>query len=130
MSTQPFHKHDDRDDLLALASDVTASPASPWSSTTARDVARTLVGVAAWVSSKVGVDGMQERMALLVRHEPAWQSGLGNLPTQSDGTVDELVALIAVIATSFLFEPKKLRSAMAFWATERDVSVWQQVAAA
>jgi len=134
MSTQPFHKHDERDDLLALGSDVMASPASSSLAVlTARDAARALVGVAGWVSRRVGVDGMQERMGMLVRHAGAWtaEGCLHDIPVQYDGRVDEHLALIAVVASGLwtLFGPSKLRSAMAFWATERDSAVWQQLAA-
>lgn len=129
-----FHKHDDRDDLLALASDVYASVDGSHTQLTARDAARALVGVAGWVSLRVGIDGMQDRMAQLVRHAPAWESGaaaLHDLPTQYNGYCDELLALIAVVASGFvsLFGIHKLRAAMAFWATERDASVWQTLAA-
>lgn len=132
MSTLPFHKHDERDDLLALASDVYVSPASETAKDlTARDVARLLVGPIGWVTSKVGVDGMQERVAKLVRHAPLWSSGMGQMPLEVDGKVDELTALIAVCASGLyqLVGADKLKSAMAFWATERDASVWQQIAA-
>lgn len=131
MHTQTFHKHDERDDLLAMASDVFTSPASPVLSMTARDAAKALVGVAGWISRRVGVDGMQERMGLLARHGKAWSSDFSDLPTGIDGRVDEHVLLIAVVASGILplAGAARVRAAMAFWATERDASVWQQVAA-
>lgn len=130
MSTQPFHKDDERDDLLALASDVTSSTLSTFS-LTARDAARALVGVVGWATRSVGIDGMQERMALLVRHKDAWSSGLRDLPTGYDGRVDEHIVMIAVFASGLmpLMGVGNLRAAMAFWATERDAAIWQQVAA-
>lgn len=138
VETQPFQKHDDdREALAALAHDVLCSPATPvldradLRALTARDAARAMIGVAGWVARRVGVDAMQERMSLLVRHEPAWETNLHDMPVGYDGRVDEYVALIAVVVSGLLplFGVARVRSAMAFWATERDSSVWQQIAA-
>ena len=132
MSTAEFHKHDELDDLLALASDViTAGPvARPQGS--ARDAARALAGLASWVSHRVGVIRMQECMTEVARHTDAWRSGPGfmrDLPTQYNGFVDEHVALIGVVSSSLVhaFGASNLRAGMAFWAVERDPAQWQAV---
>jgi hypothetical protein len=51
------------------------------------------------------------------------------LPTQYNGAVDENIVLVAVIVSSLerAFGAQNLRSAMAFWATERDPATWQAV---
>jgi hypothetical protein len=139
VDTRPFQRHDAaRDALVALAHDVMCTEPSNLVASgntrawlTARDAARATVGIAAWVARKVGVDGMQERMAILVRHELAWSTNLHDMPISFDGGVDEQVALIATVVSGLIpvFGARSLRSALAFWATERDPSVWQQIAA-
>jgi hypothetical protein len=129
MSTAAFHKHDDRDDLLALASDVTSSLPCAYRQGNARDAARALAGLAGWVANRTSVVRMQECMSALVRHPGAWRHGavMRDLPVQYNGLVDEHVALVAVVASSLApaFGVVNLRSAMAFWATERDPAAWQ-----
>lgn len=135
MSTATFRKHDERDDLLALGADVhTSAPATARPILTAREAARALVGVIGWVSHRSSTLEMQDLLAQLVRHDPAWEPGamFRALPLRYDGRVDELMALVASVASGLvpLFGVGPLRAAMAFWATETDPAIWQTVAAA
>ena len=129
MSTAAIHKNDDRDDLLALASDVAASLPCAYRQGNARDAARALAGLASWIANRTSVERMRQCMAALVRHPAAWRHTalMRDLPTQYDGFVDEWVALLAVVSSSLApaFGVVNLRSAMAFWATERDPAQWQ-----
>lgn len=129
------YPNDTLDDLLALGADVlTSAPCARQVPYSPRDAARSLVGVVSWIQRKVGVPGMQSALAKLVRHTDAWRPDVQfrDLPVESDGTVDEYVAMVAVFASGLLhiFAPATLRSAMAFWATERDVAVWREVCSA
>jgi hypothetical protein len=132
MSTAEFHKHDELDDLLALASDVTTAGPVVKRQGSAREAARALAGLASWVSSRVGVIRMQECMTDLARHTDAWRPGPGfmrDLPTQYNGFVDEHVAMVAIVSSSLAhcFGAANLRAGMAFWAVERDPAQWQAV---
>lgn len=132
MPTAEFHKHDSlEDDLLALACDVPTSAPCQREHGSARDAARAIAGLVSWVANRVGVVRMQEVMAELARHVDAWRPGnfMRDLPTGYNGMVDEHVALVAVVTSSLVhaYTPASLRSAMAFWATERDPAQWQLV---
>ena len=71
-------------------------------------------------------------MAELVRHVDAWRPGstfMRDLPTNYNGSVDEWVAMVAVVSSSLVhaYGPANMRAAMAFWASERDPAQWQQI---
>lgn len=130
MSTAMFHKHDSlEDDLLALACDVPTSAPCLREQGSARDAARAISGLVGWVANRVGLIRMQEVFAELARHVDAWRPGnfMRDLPTGYNGTVDEYVAMVAVVSSSLVhaYSPANLRAAMAFWATERDPAQWQ-----
>jgi len=130
--TAAFRKNDEIDDLLALSADVMSSGPVTTHALTAREAARALVGVVGWVSRQTDVLTMQEAMAALARHTPAWEHNFASFPIRHDGLVDRNVALIACVCSGLvrLFGARSLRSAVAFWATETDAAVWQTVAEA
>lgn len=125
-----FRKNDEREDLCALASDVLTSGPCNHAQGTARDAARSLAGVVSWIANRGGAIRMQEALACLVRHQAAWEAPfMRSLPAQPSGFVDEHVALLAVVVSTWLHShrPQDLRAAMAWWATENDPAAWQAV---
>lgn len=135
MSTTALRKHDGLADLISLASAVdTSVPVNAAGYLSAREAARTLAGVASWLGrgGQANVRRMQQCMASLARWSPAWAPGdrlLYDLPTMSDGRVDETIAMIAVCASTMvrLFGPVNLRAAVAYWASESDPASWQKI---
>ena len=119
------------DDLRDRAQSVMTAPAADIGSMSARTAAACLSGIVGLVSRRWGVDVMQRTCADLARHQPAWATSLGRLPTGHDGLLTEPIQLIAVVARSLLplAGADRLRSALAFWASEDDPAVWNQVAA-
>ncbi len=118
--------------LLAMAADVTASLPCAYRPGNPRDAARAMMGIAAWVLNRIGLDAMQSRMGEIARHDPAWTGTafMRSLPTGPDGRVDEYIAMIATVAAPLIamHGATNLRSAMAWWATERDAAAWQAIA--
>lgn len=127
--TAPYWK-EDIEDLLARAHDVIVAPPARNDRLTAREAAYALAGVMSWIHHVSGVDVMQRAAASVARHDAAWKSDLARLP-HDGGRVDKDVALIATVARGLLdlAGETNLRSAMSFWATETDPSVWQSLAA-
>lgn len=97
----------------------------------ARQAARCLSGVVALIVRQWSVGDMQRACAELVRHEPAWRTSFGQLPTGDDGAVAEPVVLLAVVARGVLSlaGADNTRDALAFWASESDPAVWTLVTA-
>lgn len=95
----------------------------------AREIARVLSGVTSIVARKHGVEEMQRVCAELVLDRAAWQSRLAVLPRKTDGYIDPELEMIATVARGLLHcsSVEAVRSALAFWASERDPAVWQSV---
>lgn len=125
---------DTRNEVLRLATEVHAAALAPPRETmTARQAARVLTGIAAWITqrSRGGAEQMRHAFYTLAAHDKAWTSEFKHLPN-AGGVVDEHVVLLAVLCSSMIpdFGLRNVRSAVAFWATETDPSVWMDVAAA
>lgn len=120
-------KHIDRPGILALGR--TVHDRSPDQALTARSAARLLFGAVGLAATRYGVEAMQQACADLVCCDAAWETRFGTLPRASDGTVAEPLALIASMARGILpmAGTAHLRAALAFWASERDPAVWQQM---
>lgn len=117
-------------DLIARASAV-ATPSGELTRISARTAARCLSGVVALVSRQWSVDEMREACANLVRDDDAWISRLARLPVGVDARVHPALEHIAVVARGILplCDADTMRSALSFWATERDPVEWQKVTA-
>lgn len=98
----------------------------------ARKAAGVLSGVVSLIARRWGVAEMQRACAELVRHEPAWRTSFGQLPTDTAGFVSEQVLMLAVVARGVLScaGAENTRSALSFWAAECDPAVWTSVAGA
>lgn len=95
----------------------------------ARSAARALAGIAAIVSRQYGTEAMVRAMAQLAGDQAAWDVRMTRFRLDpSMGPELEMVATAAraLIAVSSV---DAVRAAVAFWATERDPVVWQQVTA-
>jgi len=97
----------------------------------ARTAAAVLAGIVGLVSRKWSTDVMQESCAGLVRHDAAWAQSFVELPAGIDGRVTEATQLIGCVARSLLpiAGAENLRAALAFWASESDPAVWNEIAA-
>lgn len=122
-------KHDIEDLRSRAQAVMTAVPES--GSMSARTAAAVLAGVASFISRKWTVELMQRTCADLVRYDDAWRTSFGILPAGVDGFVTEATQLVAVVARGLLplAGAENLRAALAFWASEDDPAVWNQVAA-
>lgn len=124
------HWKTDIEDLRGQARAVLTAPPSSSGAMSARTAAACLSGIVGMVSRRWSVDIMQRVCADLARHVVA-QGGFGQLPAGHDGVVSEPIQLIAVVSRSLLVlaGAENLRAALAFWASEDDPAVWNQVAA-
>lgn len=97
----------------------------------ARTAAAVLTGIVGHISRKWSVDVMQQTCADLVRCDDAWRNSFVQLPAGIDGRVTEATQLVAVVARGLLplAGAENLRAALAFWASEDDPAVWNQIAA-
>lgn len=114
------------DDLRSRALDVTSGADARM---TARQAARVLTGVVSHVARMSSTDTMQRACAELVRCQPAWATSFRQLPEAVRPDVDQAIQLIVVVCRGMLAVAgaDAMRAALAFWATEEDPSVWQQV---
>lgn len=114
--------------ILTLGRSVVDDP-TPTPQLSARSAARLLFGAVGLVSARYGVAEMQAACAELVRCDVAWSTKFGTLPRRTDGSVPEAVSMIAGMARGILpmAGPLHLRAALAFWASERDPSVWRSM---
>ena len=123
------HWKTDIDDLRGQAQAVlvASSSSGPMS---ARAAASCLSGIVGLVSRRWSVDVMQRVCADLARHV-VHDGRFGALPAGHDGVVSEPIQLIAVVSRSLLplAGADNLRAALAFWASEDDPAIWNQVAA-
>lgn len=121
---------DDITDLKSRAQAVLTAPATK-DLVSPRAAAACLSGIVGLVSRRFSLDVAQRTCAELVRSERSWETSFGALPHQN-GYYSEATQLIACVARSLLpiCGAANLRAALAFWASEDDVSVWQNVAAA
>jgi hypothetical protein len=122
--------HDDSD-LRQLAAARVAPVARVDRSMSAGAAVQALSGVAGVMARQFGLPFMQEACAALVRSKDVWASSFGRLPLNQNGSVHEAVATIAAAARALLplAGSENLRAALAFWATERDPSVWLSIVA-
>ena len=126
------HWRHDLSDLRSRASLVMTAPDHTGvGKLSARTAAAVLAGIVGLVSRKWSTDVMQETCAELVRHDAAWITSFGSLPPGVDGSVTEATQLVAVVARGLLplAGAENLRAALAFWASENDPAVWNQIAA-
>lgn len=116
----------DIDDLRGQAAAVMAQ--SDDQSVSARQAAAILSGVCGLVARRTSVDEMQRTCAQLARMAPLC---FGRLPTDHTGRVTEAMALVAATARAILplAGESNLKAALAFWASEDDPAVWNQIAA-
>lgn len=116
------------DDLRSQAAAVIAAPAADGGSVSARQAAAILAGICGFVARRSSVDAMQQACATLARMKVM---DFGKLPTGFDGRVAEEISLIASVARSVrsLAGDDAVRAALAFWASEDDPAIWNQVAA-
>lgn len=127
---------DTRNEVLLLAAEVHAARLEPPRATmTARQAARVLTGLAAWMTRRRhgGSEGMRQVFYALVTHAPAWEGPLfTKLPTSDGRRVDEDIVLLGVMCSSLVpdFGLANVKAAVAFWATETDPEIWKTVAAA
>jgi hypothetical protein len=124
------HWKHDITDLRSRAAAVMCAE-SGQSAMSARTAAAVLAGIVGLVSRKWSTDVMQETCAGLVRHDAAWTKSFVELPAGIDGRVTEATQLIACVARSLLpiAGAENLRAALAFWASESDPAVWNEIAA-
>lgn len=96
---------------------------SPEQRLTSRSAAKLLYGAVSLVAQRYGLQAMREACASLAGCDKAWASHLRDLPA-GDG-----VEVIAIVARGILLMsgPADLRSALAFWASERDPAIWCRV---
>jgi hypothetical protein len=122
-------KHDITDLRSRAAAVMTCTDGNTGMS--ARTAAAVLAGIVGLVSRKWSTDVMQETCAALVRHDAAWSKSFVELPAGIDGRVTEATQLIAVVARGLLpiAGAENLRCALAFWASESDPAVWNEIAA-
>lgn len=115
-------------DLKARAHEVTATDLGTQPCLSARTVARLLSGIVHVVAGRYGMDVAQRACADLVRCEAAWTSRFGTLPVV-DGVVPDPISILATASRGLMTIAGacRLRSAMAFWASESDPYVWQGV---
>jgi hypothetical protein len=118
----------DIEDLRAYAHDVHTQTTPQ--AIHARSVAQCLSGVIGLASRRYSLSEVQASCALLARHARTWETSLGDLPRGADGRVSELVEMIAAVARGMypLAGARGVRSALAFWACERDAAVWMSLA--
>lgn len=116
------------DDLRGHAAAVVVPPTADESTVSARQAAAILSGICGLIARRWDVETMQRTCAEMARLEPI---DFGRLPTQTDGTVAEPMALLASVARSVrsIAGEGNLRAALSFWATEDDPAVWNQIAA-
>lgn len=101
------------------------------SSISARATARCLVGVVQLLVGRFGTDEMRRACAALACDATAMTTKLVELPRGATGAVDESILILGSIARGILplAGVANLRSALSFWASERDAAVMQRVAA-
>jgi hypothetical protein len=99
----------------------------------ARSAARCLSGVMNLVGRKYSTAIMQRACSLLVRHDPAWITSFGLLPTPGfvpgADKVSEVIEMIAVVARGILpiAGAENMRAALSFWACETDPAIWTSI---
>jgi hypothetical protein len=98
----------------------------------AREVARILSGVAHTCARRFGTERMQRACAVLVLDERVWSSCLAVIPREEDGTIDPAIEMFVVIGRGVMGAASldTLSSALSFWASESDPTVWQEIAQA
>lgn len=123
------HWRHDISDLRARAAAVMTMGMGGYT-LSARSAAAVLAGIVGHISRKWSADLMQETCAEIVRHEMAWKTSFGNLPVDVSGGVTEATQLLSVVARGLLplSGADNLRAALAFWASETDPAVWNQIA--
>lgn len=118
----------DIEDLRACAHDVMTH--TTVQSIHARSVAQCLSGVMGLAVRRFSLDVVQSACAELARHKRSWETTLGDLPRGADGRVSEPVEMLAATCRGLypLAGVQGVRSALAFWACERDPAVWRSLA--
>lgn len=115
-------------DLRSRALLVTMDePPSPVCHMSARATARCLSGCVALVARRFGIPVMQASCSELARQ---WELNMSLLPTDETGYCHEAIQFLAAAAIGLrtLAGRDNLLAALSFWATERDVAVWSQIA--
>jgi len=118
----------DIEDLRACAHDVLTQTTNQ--AIHARSAAQCLSGVIGLAVRRFTLDVVQHACAELARNARSWETTLGDLPRGVDGRVCEVVEMIAAAARGLypLAGAGSVRSALAFWACERDAAVWMSLA--
>jgi hypothetical protein len=75
---------------------------------------------------------MQRACAVLALDERVWSSCLAVIPREEDGTIDPAIEMFVVIGRGVMGAASldTLSSALSFWASESDPTVWQEIAQA
>lgn len=118
------------EDIRRRAQAVTGTPHVA-ASMSALQAARCLLGIVNIMAEIYGTNRMQAACFTLAKFDASWFTRFRVLPSDNNGQTLEPERFLAHASRGILLTAgaDNLRSAMSFWAVERDAAVFQQVAA-
>lgn len=117
------------DDVRRRARAVTEHSSAP-QPMSAHHAARCMLGIINIMVEIYGAEATRLACADLVRCDASWDTRFRELPRDTNAQTLEITRFLAHASRGILLAagPDHLRSALSFWATERDAAVLQRIA--